>query len=1126
MKKILKLLSPLVFIIVLGTIIFIFPQEVKATYGDTTTFLGKIYDGDGKSAPEAYLDFPEDVKVDSSGNFYIADTYNNVIRKINSSGIISTLAGTGSYGLVNGASTSAEFALPRGVAVDSSGNVYVADSANNAVRKIDTHGLVSTLVSSGLNNPQGMVVHNTILYIADTDNNAIKMVPISGGNVSTLTTNVNKPKKLDVTSNGSYLYVADSGSYRVLKVNTSDGSIEVVAGSGEKDYQEGIGTAAKFNHIWGVTLVGNSLFVSDGDGFTDMIREINLTTNTTSLFASDTEMASINFPTGLTNYNNYIYVSNSGIGTIEKFNNISGDPLRSSSETFAGVERFGNRNGNLNQALLGRPYDLVMTSDRKYIYVADNNKIRKINLASNQISHVIGHSIDSYQEGNDIDLPNVRFSTIQGITVNSAETALYIVDRWNNRIRKIDLTTSPVSSSLLTGAGRVNTTGTQRNGYQEGIKCESIKDKNESFSLLSGCAYLDNPAGIVISPDNQYLYFTDTGNNRVRKVRISDGQTSLVAGSGETGYQEGTGASAKFNKPFGIAIDSQGQNLYIADTNNHRIRQINIATGSVSTVVGNGQVGYREAIGTDAVLSYPEYVGMGEDGNLYFTEVGSHRIRLVELPAKLTKLVAGSGERGFKNGLKEEAKFNNLKGMVINNVTNSLYVADSWDDAIRKVDITGGAPFSNPAPQVSSVSPKEISLGWAQGGVLQVQVMGSNFRYGATTLIGNYKADRTYVVSERELSVALPITQLKAGWWDVTVRNLDGQEATLERGLGIKDASGNVPATYYEYSDKTPPAITSQVEVASGKSFFAYDPNLRGGYYLASGNVLGDDNDEIITGTGLGLGPQVRIFDKEGVVKGSFFAYFSFLRSGVRMTTCNLVGDSYEEIITAPGPGGRPHIRIFKSDGTEALPGFFALDGEFKGGAYVACGDVNGDGRNEIVVTAGKGGGAQVTVHRADGTIIANFFAYDKNTFRNGIKVAVADINNDGREEIITGPEYGSPHIQIFEIRPNEIRRLTPGFYAFHPDYKGGVSVSGLDINGDSRKEIMIGVGQEATPLVRIFNQDGSVILKEFYAYALNFQGGVNVGGGDVDGDSVDEVLVIPREGGGPNVRIIEVGSL
>ncbi|MFZ6036371.1 MAG: FG-GAP-like repeat-containing protein [Patescibacteria group bacterium] len=318
----------------------------------------------------------------------------------------------------------------------------------------------------------------------------------------------------------------------------------------------------------------------------------------------------------------------------------------------------------------------------------------------------------------------------------------------------------------------------------------------------------------------------------------------------------------------------------------------------------------------------------------------------------------------------------------------------------------------------------------------------------------------------------------------------------------------------------TSPGGTTNAIVSASKSFFGFSSNLRGGYHIASGNVLGDRKAEVIAGTASGMAPQVRVFDNQGALKSQFFAYDRSLRNGVTVTACDIDGNGREEIVTAQGRGGWPLVKVFNGYGDVIHDGFFVLDGKFTGGVHVACGDTNGDGISEIVVAAMRGGGPQVMVYSAAGKILTNFMAYDPG-FRGGINVTTADADGDGKDEIITGPQWGAPHVQIFQIRPNQLKRLSPGFFAFHRDYRGGVSVAGVDTDGDGTKEIVVGVGDNATPFVKVYDIRERW-RNEFYVYAQNFLGGVQLSGGDVDGDGTDELLTIPRAGGAPHIRIIK----
>jgi len=360
------------------------------------------------------------------------------------------------------------------------------------------------------------------------------------------------------------------------------------------------------------------------------------------------------------------------------------------------------------------------------------------------------------------------------------------------------------------------------------------------------------------------------------------------------------------------------------------------------------------------------------------------------------------------------------------------------------------------------------------------------------------------------------------------------QAMGLEYAMNLD--GGGSSALYYDGSYKVGPGrnmpnsivFIDNIEyidpVVQAISFFAYDPGLRSGFKLSGGNVFGNDEDEIIVGTAESSAPQIRVFDEQGNVQSQFFAYDSTLRNGVSVSACDVDGDGYEEIVTAQGRGGWPLVKIFDGYGNVINEGFYVLDGKFTGGVNLSCGDLHGDGISEIVVAAMAGGGPHVLAYTLDGTVLANFMAYDAG-FRGGINVSTMDMDGDGRDEIVTGPQFGAPHIQIFQIRSNDIHRLSPGFFAFNTDYRGGVDVGGVDIDGDGVRELLVGVGVDATSFVKVYNIQEE-IRNEFYAFPSSYTGGVQVGGADVDNDGVEEIIVVPRSAGGPQVRIIEPSDI
>ncbi len=585
---------------------------------------GAGFGGDDGPAIGAQLNGPEGIAVDSAGNLYIADTYNHRIRQV-SNGVITTVAGGGSFLGDNGPATSALLLSPYGVAVDSAGNLYIADDANNRIRKV-SNGVITTVAGNGtpgfsgdngpatsaeLYLPEGVAVDSAgNLYIADTFNNCIRKVSngvittvagngtygFSGDNGPAISAELQYPFGVAVDSAGN-LYIAQSN--RIRKV--SNGVITTVAGNGPYGFSgdNGPATSAGLGAPQGgaVDSAGN-LYIADT--FNNRVRK----------------------------------VSNGVITTVAGGGSSLGD------------------NGLAISAQLYFPGGVVVDSAGN-LYITDtfNDRIRKV--SNGEIVTVAGNGTYGFS-GDNRPATSAELSDPGGAAVDSAGN-LYIADSGSSRVRK-------VSNGVITTVAGNGTPG---------------------FSGDNGpatSAELISPSGVAVDTAGN-LYIADSGNSRVRKV--SNGAITTVAGNGTPGFSgdNGPATSAQLNSPFSVAVDAPG-NLYIADSGSSRIRKV--SNGVITTVAGNGAVGFGgdNGLATSAQLSNPGSVAVDSAGNLYIADSGNNRIRKVSNGVITT--VAGNGAAGFSgdNGPAASAELFLPSGVAVDSGGN-VYFADSDNNRIR-----------------------------------------------------------------------------------------------------------------------------------------------------------------------------------------------------------------------------------------------------------------------------------------------------------------------------------------------------------------------------------------------------------------------------------------------------------
>uniref|UniRef100_Q01U05 NHL repeat containing protein n=1 Tax=Solibacter usitatus (strain Ellin6076) TaxID=234267 RepID=Q01U05_SOLUE len=547
------------------------------------------FSGDGGPAVNAQLNSPQGVALDSAGNLYIADSQNNRVRKVNPQGIISTFAGNGNVSVPgfwgdSGAATDASIHLPVAIAVDSSNNVYIAASADNTVRRVTTDGIINIFAGAGYKGYYG-------------DAGAAGLAGLTG------------PQDITFGPKG-VLLIADTGNAVIRQVGT-DGVISTVS--------------------------GNAAVGISGDG-------VALKLAMVSPFGVAVDSAGV------------IYVAELGSNRIRKIDT-AGNITTAIGD---GTQGFAGDGGAPNKVEMSLPTSVQVDSSGN-LYFADslNNRIRK--LSGGNVNTYAGNGIVA-RSGDGGAATNAQLNTPLGVAVDAAGN-LYVSDTLNNLVRRVD-----TKGVITTFAGN----GTAGFGGDGGA---------------AASAQLNNPQGLAVDSAGN-LYIADTQNHRVRKV--SGGVMSTVAGSGTSGFAGDGGAatSAQLNAPFSVALDAAG-NLYIAEFSNNRIRKV-ATNGNISTLAGTGVSGYSGDGGpaTSAQLNGPQAVAVDGSGNVYVADTANNRVRKIG-PTGLITTVAGNGIGGFSGdgGPATSAQVGNPNGLALDSVGN-VFITDG-SARVRKLFISG-----------------------------------------------------------------------------------------------------------------------------------------------------------------------------------------------------------------------------------------------------------------------------------------------------------------------------------------------------------------------------------------------------------------------------------------------------
>lgn len=548
--------------------------------------------GDGGPATNAGLTAVYGLATDAAGNLYVADTWDDKIRKIDASGTITTVAGTGEEGRGGdgGPATEARLDKPRGVAVDAAGNLYVADSDNHLVRRVDPGGTITTIAGTGdrgfsgdggpateaaLAEPHAVTVDSVGgIYVADTGNGIVRRVGPEGfistvaGIPSTIPgiprapsvgseelasgTEIGFPRALAIARSGE-LFVADAYRDSILRLDAA-GTIETFVGLGQPDLDLSGGAA--------VDSVGN-VFVADSSK------------------------------------HRILKIDAAGIAT-----------------TVAGSGEHGDSGdgGPAKNAAFSFPGDVALDRDGS-IYIADtsNHRIRKVD-SGGVLTTVAGTGEPGFR-GDGGKASQARFQSPEAVAIGS-DGAIYVADWGNHRIRKID------TSGFVT----------------------TIAGNGEYGSAQPGVPATQSPLGWPrdVAVDSQgRIYIPDGRSNRVLRVDLA-GLLTVAVGTGEFGAlgDGGPATIAQLRWPSGVAV-SDSDTLYIADSGNSLIRRLS-PDGTITTVAGSGIEGFDGdgAPATMFALHRPTRVAAVSDERVIAIDNGNHRVRVLTAEAPRPEITA------------------------------------------------------------------------------------------------------------------------------------------------------------------------------------------------------------------------------------------------------------------------------------------------------------------------------------------------------------------------------------------------------------------------------------------------------------------------------------------------------
>ena len=777
-------------------------REVNALTGAISTVAGNGSagsNGDGGPATAAEIGVVYGLAVNSQGNLFLADVASHVIREVNAStGMISTIAGNGTSGSTgdSGPATAAELGFPNGLAVDSNGNLFLADFSFNRIRAVNlTSGIITTVAgtgsaadsgdggpatAAGLNNPEGLVFDSQgNLFIADDGAATVRRVDHATGNISTYagingasgSTGDNGPAtaaELDGISavavdSQDNLFILDSTEHDVRRVSPPPPTLSGVSPSGGT--VQGGGTT---KISWTSSGVGSVdiLLSTDGGGTFPTIIASNVPNTGDYGWSVPANLATTTAEIEVVDHANTTLTAKSAATfTISQ-------PTTAILSIFAGNGTAGSTGdgGQAIQALVSDPIGVAVDSQGN-VFIDDrsNDVVREVNASTGVITTIAGTLGQPGSSGDGGPAISATLNLPEGVAVDD-QGHLFIGDEQNDVIREVNLSTGTIST--VAGNFTAGSTG----------------DTGQATN-----AELNGPSGVAVDGQGN-LFIGDSLNNRVREVNLSTGIITTVAGNGIQGSSgdSGPATSAELNNPRRLTVDAQG-NLFIDDSDNNRIREVNLSTGVITTVAGNGTAGSSGDGGqaTSAELNTPEAVAVDGQGNLFIADYLSSVIREVDLGTGVITTYAGEpGQFGATtpNVPATSTLLDGPKGLAVDSLGN-LFISDADGNLIDRV---------SPPPVTASISAVTLSTSMVQGGgnavvswtssnVSSVDILlstdgGSTF---GTTIAANVPNSGTYAYNV-PVNLATTMGEIKVvDHADVSISSTSGTFSVVEPTTAI-----------------------------------------------------------------------------------------------------------------------------------------------------------------------------------------------------------------------------------------------------------------------------------------------------------------------------------------------------